>query len=81
MYQRGDTAQPNGTITIFENYINGAITTSLKSVVSVVCQIQGRSALRHPAMVGRLRYSRIEWYLHISLEYRNKIDSLEITDK
>jgi len=53
MYQRGDTAQPNGTITIFENHINGEITTSLKSVVSAVCQIQGRSALYRPATAGR----------------------------
>ena len=53
MYQRGDTAKPNGTIKIFENHINGAITTSLKSVVSEVCQIQGRSALRCPVTAGR----------------------------
>ena len=42
-----------GRFLIFEKRINGEITTSLKSVVSVVCQIQGRSALHRPAKAGR----------------------------
>ena len=37
---------------LFEIYIYGAITTNLKSVVSSVCQIQGRSALRRPPTGG-----------------------------
>ena len=39
---------------LFEIPICGAITTSLKSVVSMVCQSQGRVACRHPATAGRV---------------------------
>jgi len=38
---------------LFDISICGAITTSLKSVVSMVSQSQGRVACRHPATAGR----------------------------